>query len=330
MERILVTGGAGFIGSNIANDIADKDEYRAVVCDIFGKTEKWRNISKHRIFEIIAPDEVFYWLEANRDNLKAVIHLGAISSTTETDVDLILQNNFSFSRQLWNWCTLNQKSFIYASSAATYGSGENGFVDDASEQYLSKLRPLNAYGWSKQLFDQFVSANVRRNDQCPPQWVGLKFFNVYGPNELHKGSQKSVAAQIFPHAREHRPVKLFKSYHPDYPDGGQMRDFIYVRDCVRVIQWFLKNPGVSGLYNLGTGQARSFNDLANAMFAAMGDKASIQYIDMPEEIKNKYQYLTEAKITKLRDAGYNEPFTSLEEGVKDYVQHFLQKEDQYY
>lgn len=330
MQRILITGGAGFIGSNIANDIADRGEYRAVVCDMFGKSEKWRNLSKHTMFEIISPDEVFYWLETNHENLKAVIHMGAISSTTETDVDLFLENNFSFSRQLWNWCVQKEKPFIYASSAATYGNGEIGFDDDMSESYLSKLRPMNAYGWSKQLFDQFVSSSIRRGDQTPSQWVGLKFFNVYGPNEYHKGSQKSVVAQIYPHAREHRPVRLFKSYHPDYKDGGQMRDFIYVRDCVRVIQWLIKNPDVSGLFNLGTGEARSFQDLAHATFAALGDKGAIQYIDMPENIKDKYQYHTEAKMQRLREAGYKEPFTSLEEGVKDYVQRFLMKDDQYY
>jgi len=256
--------------------------------------------------------------------------MGAISSTTETDVDLILANNFSFSRQLWGWCTQNRKPFIYASSAATYGGGEQGFLDDINEAYLTRLRPLNAYGWSKQLFDQFVAASVRRGDDLPPQWVGLKFFNVYGPNEYHKGSQQSVAAQIFPHARERRPAKLFKSYHPDYSDGGQLRDFLYVRDAVRVIQWLLHNRGVSGLYNLGTGEARSFADLASAVFAALEQKPAIQYIEMPEHIRHKYQYVTEAKINKLRDAGYREPFTSLEDGIKEYVTQYLMYDDPYY
>lgn len=331
MQRILVTGGAGFIGSNIAGDIADRGEYRAVVCDMFGKGDKWRNLSKHNIFEIISPDEIFYWLETNHENLKAIVHMGAISSTTETDVDLFLENNFSFSRQLWNWCVQKEKPFIYASSAATYGNGEAGFDDDDSENYLNKLRPLNAYGWSKQLFDQYVASSIKRGDKTPPQWVGLKFFNVYGPNEYHKGSQKSVAAQIFPHAREHRPVRLFKSYHPDYKDGGQLRDFVYVRDAVRVTQWLIKNPDVSGLFNLGTGESRSFQDLAHAMFDALNFKGTVQYIDMPEAIKDKYQYFTEAKMQRLRQAGYQEPFTSLEEGIKDYVQRFLAKEeDPYY
>lgn len=330
MQRVLVTGGAGFIGSVVANTIADGEHYRSVVCDMFGKTEKWRNLSKHQIFEIISPDDTFYWLESHSDNLKAIVHMGAISSTTETDVDLFLENNFAYSKQLWNWCAENEKPFIYASSAATYGGGEAGFEDDISKEYLSKLRPLNAYGWSKQLFDQYVSASVRRGDKVPPQWAGLKFFNVYGPNESHKGNQQSVAAQIYPHARENRPVKLFKSYNDEYPDGGQKRDFIYVKDCARVINWLIENPSVSGLFNLGSGEARSFEDLARAVFSALGKDTRIQYIDMPEEIKDKYQYFTQAGMHRLREAGYKEPFTSLEDGIKDYVQNYLMQPDQYF
>lgn len=330
MQRVLVTGGAGFIGSVVADELADREEYRAVVCDMFGHSEKWRNLSKHQIFEIIPPDDTFYWLETHADQLKAIIHMGAISSTTETNVDLFLENNFAFSKQLWTWCAHNDKPFIYASSAATYGNGEAGFEDDFSAEYLSRLRPLNAYGWSKQLFDQYVCASVRRGDKVPPQWAGLKFFNVYGPNEYHKGAQQSVAAQIFPHARENRPVKLFKSYHPDYPDGGQKRDFIYVKDCVAVIRWLLANPGVSGMFNLGSGEARSFEDLASAIFDALGREKRIQYIDMPEEIQDKYQYFTQAQMRRLREAGYKEPFTSLEDGIRDYVQHYLMQADPYF
>ncbi len=330
MQRILVTGGAGFIGSNVANAIADEGKYRVVVCDTFGHTEKWRNLSKHQIFEIISPEEIMFWLESNQDNLKGIIHLGAISSTTETDVDLILANNFSFSKNLWNWCTQKQKQFIYASSAATYGDGEQGFDDDDSFEYLSKLRPLNAYGWSKLLFDEFVSASVRRGDKVPSQWVGLKFFNVYGPNEYHKDGQKSVVAQIFPHAEANRPVKLFRSYHDDYADGGQTRDFIHVKDTAKVMQWLLENEDVRGIYNLGTGEARSFKALAEALFAAMDKPTQIQYIDMPDQIKDKYQYFTQAKMDRLRDAGYKVPFITLEEGVKDYVQNYLMQADAYF
>lgn len=331
MKRILVTGGAGFIGSNIAGTLADLTDYRVVVVDAFGATDKWRNLAKHRIFEIIAPGDVFFWLEANKSELEAIVHMGAISSTTETDVDLILSTNFTLSRGLWNWAAQNQKRFIYASSAATYGDGTAGFDDDSRIEALSQLKPLNAYGWSKHLFDQFVTmAASGKHDAVPPQWVGLKFFNVYGPNEYHKEEQRSVVNQIYPHALHGRPVRLFHSYREGVADGEQLRDFIYVKDCVKIVLWMLANSKVSGLFNVGTGKARSFKDLAHATFAAVGKPAAITYIDMPEELRGKYQYLTEAKTDRLRAAGYTEPFYSLEEGVKDYVQGYLTKEDQYF
>lgn len=330
MKKILVTGGAGFIGSVIAGHLAQSGNYHIVVADQFGSTEKWRNLAKHRIFEIISPGETFYWLESNKETLEAVIHMGAISSTTETNVDLIMETNFSLSKSLWSWCADAGKRFIYASSAATYGAGEQGFDDQIDMDYLAKLLPMNAYGWSKQLFDQFVSLTVANKDKTPPQWVGLKFFNVYGPNEYHKGDQKSVACTIFPHAKHGRPVHLFKSYNPKYKDGEQLRDFIYVKDCVSVIEWLLANPQVNGLYNLGTGKARTFKDLANALFAALGKTPAISYFEMPEHIRPKYQYFTEAKIDRLKAAGYSKSMTSLEDGMKDYVQNYLGKDDPYF
>ncbi|MFM9890454.1 MAG: ADP-glyceromanno-heptose 6-epimerase [Rickettsiales bacterium] len=330
MKRILVTGGAGFIGSNIAGTLANHTDYRVVVADHFGTDDKWRNLAKHRVYEIIPPAEIFYWLEANKNELDAIIHMGAISSTTETDVDLILETNFALSRGLWNWAAQNKKRLIYASSAATYGDGSEGFKDDLSIDALVKLKPLNPYGWSKQLFDQFVSIAANGGEKLPSQWVGLKFFNVYGPNEYHKGDQRSVINQIFPHAEHGRPVKLFKSYNAAYKDGEQLRDFIYVKDCVKVIAWLLGNPAVNGLYNLGAGKARSFNDLAQATFAALGKTPQINYFDMPENLRDKYQYRTEADMTRLRAAGYAEPFHTLEDGVKDYVQNYLAKEDSYF
>ncbi len=330
MRKILITGGAGFIGSNIANSIADGGEYHAVVCDRFGQDDKWHNISKHPIYEIITPEEMFYWLEGNVGEIEAVIHMGAISSTTETDVDLILENNFSLSKLLWSWCADQGVRFIYASSAASYGDGSQGFDDDMEAAALQKLKPMNAYGWSKWLFDQFVAASLRNEEPSPPQWAGLRFFNVYGPNEYHKGTQQSVASRIFPHAQAGRPVQLFKSYNDKYSDGGQLRDFIYVRDCVDVMHWLLENEGVSGLFNLGTGEARSFEDLAKAVFESVGNEPAVNYISMPEELKPKYQYFTEAKMDRLRAAGYARPFTSLEDGVKDYVKQYLAREDKYF
>jgi ADP-L-glycero-D-manno-heptose 6-epimerase len=330
MKRILVTGGGGFIGSNIAGTLADHTDYRVVVADFFGETEKWRNLLHHSIYEIIGPEETFYWLESNKQSLDAIIHMGAISSTTERNVDKLLNNNFALSRSLWNWAAQNKKRFIYASSAATYGNGGAGFKDELSMEYQAKLTPMNAYGWSKKLFDEFVSIAVAGKDAMPAQWVGLKFFNVYGPNESHKDDQRSVVSQIYPHAAHGRPVKLFKSYHADYADGGQLRDFVYVKDCVKVTAWLLANPQVSGLFNLGTGKARSFADLANATFAAIGKPPAIQFIDMPEQIRPNYQYFTEADMSKLRAAGYTDQFYSLEEGVRDYVQGYLAKDDQYF
>lgn len=330
MKYILVTGGAGFIGSNIAGALADHTDYRVVVSDMFASTEKWRNLSKHPIFEIITPGDMFHWLDTHRRDLSAIIHMGAVSSTTERDVDLILENNFTLSCALWRWATDNEKRFIYASSAATYGDGSAGFKDEIEIGALRKLRPMNAYGWSKHLFDQFVSMATSGSDKVPTQWAGLKFFNVYGPNEYHKDDQRSVVNQIFPHAQYGRPVKLFKSYNPNYKDGGQLRDFVYVKDCVKVVAWLLANPHISGLFNIGTGQARSFEDLALATFAAVGKPPSIHYIDMPESLRPKYQYRTEANMDRLRAAGYTEKFASIEDGIKDYAHHYLLKDDQYY
>ncbi|MES1195409.1 MAG: ADP-glyceromanno-heptose 6-epimerase, partial [Steroidobacter sp.] len=247
----LVTGGAGFIGSNIVAALSDLGKPVAV-CDWMGNDERWRNLASHEIAALVAPDRLFDWLAKQRGKLRAILHMGAISATTETNVDLIAENNIRLTLDLLQCCTYHKTPFIYASSAATYGYGSAGFDDEFTSEALARLRPLNAYGWSKHVIDRRIARLHFNQQPLPPQWAGLKFFNVYGPNEYHKGNMKSVIAQNFSRIRSGEPLRLFKSYRADYPDGGQRRDFVYVKDCVDVMLWLLKNP-VSGLFNLGTG-----------------------------------------------------------------------------
>lgn len=329
-RTIVVTGGAGFIGSNIVARLTAEDAYDVVVCDRLETADlaKWKNIAKHPIADFWQPEELFEMLERHAEEIEAVVHMGAISATTEPDADLILRTNYTLSRDLWDWCSIRDARFIYASSAATYGDGLDGFDDDDSIQALSSLRPLNAYGYSKMLFDQYAARQSDRG-QSPSQWAGLKFFNVYGPNEGHKGTMKSVVAQIWPKVAADETVTLFRSHNPDYADGGQMRDFVFVDDVVDIIVWLLENPAIFGVFNAGSGQARSFLDLANATFAAAGKTPQIAYVDTPEVIRDKYQYFTEAKMDRLRAAGYAGQPTPLEEGVRRYVQDYLATTDPY-
>jgi ADP-L-glycero-D-manno-heptose 6-epimerase len=254
--------------------------------------------------------------------------MGAVSSTTEPDADKIIHANFSLSRDLWDWCARHGRRMIYASSAATYGDGTLGFDGQDDIESLKALRPLNAYGWSKALFDIYAVREAARGRK-PLQWVGLKFFNVYGPNEDHKGGMKSVVAQVWPKVAAGEGVKLFKSHNPDYEDGGQLRDFVYVRDVADIVGWLADNPQVNGVFNLGSGQARTFKALAVATFQAVGRQPDISYVDMPEVLRGKYQYFTEADMSRLRSAGYTAPMTSLEDGVADYVAGYLNTDDPY-
>jgi ADP-L-glycero-D-manno-heptose 6-epimerase len=324
----LVTGGAGFIGSNVVAELASRGE-DVVVCDRLHADERWRNLSKHEVADVIRPEDLAAWLRRNHAGIDALIHLGAISNTTERDVDAIVRNNIRATLDLLEFCTEARIRLIYASSAATYGDGTCGFDDAFSCGALARLRPLNAYGWSKHVVDRRVARLTERQAPLPPQWVGLKFFNVYGPNEYHKGAMQSVIAKNFASVRAARPLTLFKSRRPDYPDGGQMRDFVYVEDCVDVILWFTKNPEVSGLFNLGTGRARTWLDLARALFEAARQPCNIEFIDMPQTLAEKYQYFTEAQMSRLKAAGYDRPFTSLEEGVSKYVRSYLATDDPY-
>lgn len=326
---IVITGGAGFIGSNLVAALEERDERDLVVCDRLGQGEKWRNIAKRELAHIVPPDQLLGFLEAHARDVRAIFHLGAISSTMERDVDAVIAANFTLSLTLWTWCARHGVRFFYASSAATYGAAEAGFDDDGSSDALARLRPLNAYGWSKHVFDRRVARLVMRGAPKPPQWVGCKFFNVYGPNEYHKGDMQSVVTQLYPLAQAGKPAPLFRSYRSDVRDGGQKRDFVYVRDCIDILLWFHDHPEVSGLYNVGSGKARSFADLAAAVYRATGRDPLVEYVDMPPAIVNKYQYFTEAPLAKLRCAGYTRPTTSIEDGVADYVQTYLAAADPY-
>ena len=326
---IVVTGGAGFIGSNIVAALEARGEAEVVVCDSLGDGDKWRNIAKRDLMGILPPESLFDFLEGQRGTVDAVFHMGAISSTTATDADLVIENNVNFSLKLWEWSVLAETRFIYASSAATYGDGSAGFDDDDSVEGLQNLRPLNLYGWSKHLFDRRIARLCAEGQPTPPQWAGLKFFNVFGPNEYHKGSMRSVAHQLYEQIAAGQPVRLFRSHHRDYEDGGQMRDFVSVDDCVDVMMWLLDHPEVSGLFNLGTGTARSFADLAQAAYTAMQATPEIEYIDMPEAIRDKYQYFTQANMGKLRAAGCAHEFRALEDSVAAYVGDYLATDDCY-
>ena len=323
----LVTGGAGFIGSNIVAALAARGE-RVAVCDWLGSEEKWRNLAHHEVAEIVPPEQLDHWL-SRRQNVQALVHMGAISSTTERDVDLIAATNIALPQRLFHWCTEARVPFVYASSAATYGDGSAGFEDEASPRALARLRPLNAYGWSKNMFDRWVVRTIAKRRPAPPQWAGLKFFNVYGPNEYHKGAMRSVALQLFQALSKGEPATLFRSHNPDYPDGGQLRDFVHVADCAALVMWLLENPDVSGLFNCGTGRAESFLAVARAVFAALDKPENLRFVDTPEAIRARYQYFTEAKLDRLRAAGYERPFMPVAAGVAAYVKDHLLQEDPY-
>jgi ADP-L-glycero-D-manno-heptose 6-epimerase len=324
---LLVTGGAGFIGSNVVASLNQAGRADVAVNDFLGSDGKWHNLAAHQIADFVPPADLLPWLDGRK--LDAVIHLGAISSTTATDGDALMENNFRLSLRLLDWCTATRTPFIYASSAATYGNGENGFSDDWSTAALKKLKPMNLYGWSKQAFDLAVVERVERNEKMPPQWAGLKFFNVFGANEYHKGDMMSLVAKRFDDAKTGKTIKLFKSHRTGIADGEQKRDFIYVDDAVAVVRWLLDTPSISGIFNVGTGEARSFRDLMLALFASLGREPAIEYIDMPAQIRDSYQYFTQAETQNLRKAGYNTGFTSLEDAVRRYVTSYLNRPERY-
>jgi ADP-L-glycero-D-manno-heptose 6-epimerase len=324
---LLVTGGAGFIGSNVVAALNDAGRSDVVVNDTLGMDQKWRNLAKRQIADLVPPPDLERWLNGRK--LDAVIHLGAISDTMACDGDAVIAANFRLSLKLLDWCTASRVPFIYASSAATYGDGAAGFDDDWSLAALKRLRPMNLYGWSKQLFDLALVDRYERRQVLPPQWAGLKFFNVFGPNEYHKGAMASVLARVFDSAKAGEPVRLFKSHREGIANGDQRRDFIFVDDAVAIVLWLLATPAVCGIYNVGTGKAESFRDMIGAMFAAMERPPKLEYFDMPEAVRGSYQYFTQSEVVRLRQAGYNTGFTPLADGVRRYVTAFLDQPDRY-
>ena len=332
---IVITGGAGMIGSIIAWQLNQQGRDDMVIVDHITHEDQWQNLVKRQYVQYLDKDQLLSWLNGNaeqkpRTDIEAIIHMGAISATTERDFNKLVESNIHYSQDLWTWCANNNAAFFYASSAATYGDGEHGY-DDAS---IENLRPLNGYGYSKHFFDQWALQQVSKGLATPSAWAGFKFFNVYGPNEYHKERMASVVFHSFNQFTETGAVKLFKSHKEGYDHGMQLRDFVYVKDAAAVVVHFLvsalaSKPCASSIYNVGTGKARAFKDLATNVMTSMGKTPNINYIDMPEDLQGRYQYFTEATAAKLRAAGFDKPFYSLEDGVKDYVQNYLMHDDAY-
>ena len=332
-SAIVVTGAAGFIGSCMVGYLNGQGYENLILVDEFDEDEKEPNLHQKKYAVRVERENFFEWLNIEKPDVRFVFHLGARTDTTEFDYEIHRHLNVDYSQSIWKYCTANSIPLVYASSAATYGGGELGYADE--HELIKKLQPLNPYGVSKNEFDKWVLLQEKENN-CPPFWAGLKFFNVYGPNEYHKGRMASMIFHGFHQVKQNGSVKLFKSHKKNYNDGEQLRDFIYVKDVIKILSWIMKENSntktdftshitrlTNGIYNVGTGNARSFNDLVKATFAALETPAKIEYIDMPADIRDKYQYFTEAKMEKVKAAGYTEPLYTLEEGVTDYVRNYL-------
>lgn len=320
---IIITGGAGFIGSAVAWGLNEKGIEDLLIVDNLNHSEKWKNLVNRKYLDYVHRSDFLHRLEASEyKDVEAIIHMGACSSTTERDADFLFENNLRYSTRIAQYALKHGIRMINASSAATYGDGKNGFSDNPAT--LDQLKPLNMYGYSKHRFDLWAVKTGAMD-----KLVSLKFFNVFGPNEYHKGDQSSVVFKAVHQVRENGCIKLFKSYHKDYEDGGQRRDFVYVKDCVDIILWFMETPAVNGLFNVGTGKDRSWNALANAVFQAMNRKTDIKYIDMPVQLRDRYQYFTQARMENLRSKNYPVQFHALEAAISDYVQNYLMTDDPY-
>lgn len=317
-DLAIVTGGAGFIGSNLVEALGRRGRL-AVVIDDFATADKWSNVRHPNIHDVVDWTEAFGWLERHAGSVAEVFHLGAISSTTASDLKALLKQNVHFTNAIWDWCAVHGKPLVYASSAATYGDGRHGFADTMTLDALEQLSPLNPYGWSKHIVDLRVLRSVAAGAKAPPAWYGVKFFNVYGPRERHKGDMRSVALKLYEKVKAGGEIELFRSYRPDFADGMQLRDFIHVGDSVDAVLWLMALRPQSGLYNIGTGRAEAFLEIANAIIAETHANATVRFVDMPEAIRDRYQYFTQADMSKLRGAGYNAPFRTVAEGVADYV-----------
>ncbi|MEQ8509446.1 MAG: ADP-glyceromanno-heptose 6-epimerase [Rhodospirillaceae bacterium] len=325
----VVTGASGFIGSNVLAVLEQKGKSALAAVDFRESEAKTRNTQKRKGLTWVAPTEIEAFLFKHAPDIEALIHLGAETATTATDRDAVFAVNVDLSKFLWRWCIETDTSLIYASSASVYGDGQQGFEDRQQLVEMRRLRPLNIYGESKLAFDCFVTEQVEAGGPTPPQWAGLRFFNVFGPNEMHKGPQASVVSQMYPVIAEGSPYPLFRSHRTDVADGEQKRDFIFVDDCIAVIQWLLENTTVSGVFNVGTGRARTFLDLAHAVYASAGLESKITWRDTPDHLKAHYQYFTEADMSRLRKAGFARPFTSLEDGVTITIRDYLSQADPY-
>jgi ADP-L-glycero-D-manno-heptose 6-epimerase len=316
-DVIVITGAAGFIGSYLVGFLNRLGYHQLILADDFSRTDKQQNLDGKQYQQLVDRNEFADWMRTNPDVVKYMFHLGARTDTTEMDYEVHKKLNLEYTKEMWQLCTTQHIPMVYASSAATYGNGEHGYTD--SHDIINKLQPLNPYGRSKNEFDIWAIAQK----QAPPFWAGLKFFNVYGPNEYHKGRMASVILHAYNQIQKDGIIKLFRSHNPNYKDGGQLRDFIYVSDIANICYWLMEHQPANGLYNAGTGKARSFLSLAQALFATLGKEEHIEFIDTPLDIRDKYQYFTEADMDKLRSAGYDKPFHTLEEGIQEYATEYL-------
>ena len=316
---LIITGGAGFIGSNLIYELNRIKEKNIIICDVLNSKLKKNYLKKLSYKKIVPPIKIFNFLEKNKEKIRYIFHLGAISATTSSNFSKLIKNNLEFPIKILKFCNLNKIDLIYASSASTYGNGKNGFNDNDNLHYLNKLKPLNLYGKSKNLFDLHVSKKIKKKSELSIQCVGLKFFNVYGKNEKHKKKQMSIISSLSSIIKKKGKVKLFKSHNKNFKDGEQKRDFIHVSDCINVILWFYKKKRISGLFNVGTGDARTFIDVTKILYKELKIKENISFIDTPKNIRKHYQYYTKANITKLRKYGYKKKFQNIEDGIKLFI-----------